>query len=35
MTGMIKATGSKESGPMRIGVPVVGITTGFTLRSAF
>src|SRR6202012_3660570 len=28
MTGMIKATGSKESGPMRIGVPVVDITTG-------
>src|ERR1700739_3129906 len=28
MTGMIAATGSKESGPMRIGVPVVDITTG-------
>ncbi len=28
MTGMISATGSKESGPMRIGVPVVDITTG-------
>ena len=28
MTGMIAATGSPESGPMRIGVPVVDITTG-------
>src|SRR5215468_7692159 len=28
MTGMIAATGSRESGPMRIGVPVVDITTG-------
>src|ERR1700747_3495077 len=28
MTGMIKATGSPQSGPMRIGVPVVDITTG-------
>ena len=28
MTGMIAATGSKESGPMRIGVPLVDITTG-------
>src|SRR6202000_3095769 len=26
--GMIKATGSPQSGPMRIGVPVVDITTG-------
>ena len=28
MTGMIMATGSPQSGPMRIGVPVVDITTG-------
>jgi formyl-CoA transferase len=28
MTGMIAATGSPESGPMRIGVPLVDITTG-------
>src|ERR1700750_743849 len=28
MTGMIAATGSPQSGPMRIGVPVVDITTG-------
>jgi crotonobetainyl-CoA:carnitine CoA-transferase CaiB-like acyl-CoA transferase len=28
MTGMIAATGSAESGPMRIGVPLVDITTG-------
>jgi crotonobetainyl-CoA:carnitine CoA-transferase CaiB-like acyl-CoA transferase len=28
MTGMISATGSPQSGPMRIGVPVVDITTG-------
>lgn len=28
MTGMIAATGSQESGPMRIGVPLVDITTG-------
>ena len=28
MTGMIAATGSVESGPMRIGVPLVDITTG-------
>src|SRR5260370_39358918 len=28
MTGMIAATGSPASGPMRIGVPVVDITTG-------
>jgi crotonobetainyl-CoA:carnitine CoA-transferase CaiB-like acyl-CoA transferase len=28
MAGMIAATGSKESGPMRIGVPLVDITTG-------
>ncbi|SHN75087.1 CaiB/BaiF CoA transferase family protein [Bradyrhizobium erythrophlei] len=28
MTGMIMATGSQQSGPMRIGVPVVDITTG-------
>ena len=28
MTGMIAATGSRESGPIRIGVPVVDITTG-------
>src|SRR6202451_3304814 len=28
MTGMIAATGSKESGAMRIGVPVVDISTG-------
>jgi formyl-CoA transferase len=28
MTGMISATGSPESGPMRIGVPLVDITTG-------
>src|ERR1700730_14902266 len=28
MTGMIAATGSKASGPMRIGVPVVDISTG-------
>src|SRR5207237_3048639 len=28
MTGMIAATGSRESGPMRIGVPLVDITTG-------
>jgi formyl-CoA transferase len=28
MTGMIAATGSKESGPTRIGVPLVDITTG-------
>src|ERR1700743_1865979 len=28
MSGMIKATGSPQSGPMRIGVPVVDITTG-------
>ncbi len=28
MAGMIAATGSQESGPMRIGVPVVDITTG-------
>ena len=28
MTGMIEATGSPQSGPMRIGVPVVDITTG-------
>src|SRR4026207_1290229 len=27
-TGMIAATGSPESGPMRIGVPLVDITTG-------
>src|ERR1700744_556480 len=27
-TGMIAATGSPQSGPMRIGVPVVDITTG-------
>jgi formyl-CoA transferase len=28
LTGMIAATGSPESGPMRIGVPLVDITTG-------
>src|SRR5260370_7154833 len=28
MTGMIAATGSQQSGPMRIGVPLVDITTG-------
>lgn len=28
MTGMIAATGSPESGPMRIGVPLVDISTG-------
>src|SRR5712672_349569 len=28
MTGMIAATGSPESGPMRIGVPLVDIGTG-------
>ena len=28
MTGMIAATGSPQSGPMRIGVPLVDITTG-------
>src|ERR1700751_614036 len=28
MPGMIAATGSPESGPMRIGVPLVDITTG-------
>src|SRR6516164_5832786 len=28
MTGMIAATGSSESGPTRIGVPLVDITTG-------
>jgi crotonobetainyl-CoA:carnitine CoA-transferase CaiB-like acyl-CoA transferase len=28
MTGMIAATGSPQSGPMRIGVPVVDISTG-------
>src|SRR5690348_4436192 len=28
MTGMIAATGSMESGPTRIGVPLVDITTG-------
>ncbi|UYO39785.1 CoA transferase [Rhodopseudomonas palustris] len=28
MTGMIAATGSPESGPVRIGVPLVDITTG-------
>lgn len=28
MTGMIAATGSLQSGPMRIGVPLVDITTG-------
>src|SRR3978361_1552788 len=28
MTGMIAATGSPQSGPMRIGVPVGGITPG-------
>jgi crotonobetainyl-CoA:carnitine CoA-transferase CaiB-like acyl-CoA transferase len=28
MTGMIAATGSPESGPMRIGVPLVDVTTG-------
>src|ERR1043166_4209643 len=28
MTGMIAATGSPESGPMRVGVPLVDITTG-------
>jgi formyl-CoA transferase len=28
MTGMIAATGSQESGPTRIGVPLVDITTG-------
>jgi len=28
MTGMIMATGSPQSGPMRIGVPLVDITTG-------
>jgi crotonobetainyl-CoA:carnitine CoA-transferase CaiB-like acyl-CoA transferase len=28
MTGMIAATGSPDSGPMRIGVPLVDITTG-------
>ncbi|ABD85978.1 CaiB/BaiF CoA transferase family protein [Rhodopseudomonas palustris] len=28
MAGMIAATGSKESGPTRIGVPLVDITTG-------
>src|SRR5947209_13358357 len=28
MTGMIAATGSPASGPMRIGVPLVDITTG-------
>src|SRR5205807_8588691 len=28
MTGMIAATGSPGSGPMRIGVPLVDITTG-------
>src|ERR1700760_2254559 len=28
MSGMIAATGSRDSGPMRIGVPVVDITTG-------
>ena len=28
MTGMIAATGSPESGPMRIGVPLVDIATG-------
>jgi crotonobetainyl-CoA:carnitine CoA-transferase CaiB-like acyl-CoA transferase len=28
MTGMIAATGSPRSGPMRIGVPLVDITTG-------
>jgi crotonobetainyl-CoA:carnitine CoA-transferase CaiB-like acyl-CoA transferase len=28
MTGMIAATGSPESGPTRIGVPLVDITTG-------
>jgi len=28
MTGMISATGSPQSGPMRIGVPLVDISTG-------
>lgn len=28
MTGMIAATGSQDSGPMRIGVPLVDVTTG-------
>ncbi len=28
MTGMIAATGSKDSGPTRIGVPLVDVTTG-------
>ena len=28
MTGMISATGSLDSGPMRIGVPLVDIATG-------
>lgn len=28
MTGMIAATGSPESGPMRIGVPLVDVSTG-------
>src|SRR5712664_3304017 len=33
MTGMIAATGSPQSGPMRIGVPLVDISTG--LYAAF
>jgi crotonobetainyl-CoA:carnitine CoA-transferase CaiB-like acyl-CoA transferase len=35
MTGMIAATGSPQSGPMRIGVPLVDTLPGFMRRSAF
>ena len=35
MTGMIAATGSPESGPMRIGVPLVDIGPASMPRSAF